>query len=490
MKKVATAIVVCLPFFTLAQQYDLPPFDSVKNELSKASADTNKVNLLWEISRHYYYNNQDSGLFYGEEGLKLAQQLDYKTGIGQAYYNIAMNYQLKGKNHEAIEYFFRAENIYARINGQRKWQARIKEGIGGVYMQIGKNDKALEYQLAALKLREDLNAYQDVAGNLSNIGNIYIMEKNYDKALEYYNKSFKLSQELKDDNGIANSLVNIGCALQGQKKYYSALENFFNARKIYEQLNLPTGISITLGNIGEAYLEMATDTARNERYAVLDNNSANINSAITYLNKAIEISKQNNLVDNIIEFSRYLSNAYEFSGNYKNALANYKEYAAMKDSEMTNSSSVIIANLETEQEREKQKLQLELKETQQKLFITGISFLVAIIAYGLRKFLIQLRSNKTLSKEKKMALDRVAIQKDILIRFSQTQAHDVRGPITTILGLISIFNYDDPADPQNKEILGNIAEVTERLDNTVKKIIKQENELADDERQTSDDLDK
>ena len=50
------------------------------------------------------------------------------------------------------------------------------------------------------------------------------------------------------------------------------------------------------------------------------------------------------------------------------------------------------------------------------------------------------------------------------------QSHEVRGPVTSILGLINIFNTEDPSDPINKQILDNIKEATDKLDEITRRI--------------------
>ncbi len=487
MKKVAAILLVFLPFFTHAQLEGLAFIDSIKTSLPAAKQDTNKVNSLYDLSYAYCAIDPDSAQRYGAMGLKLAQQLGWQPGIGQGYYIAGIINQVKAQYHESLGNFFNALKILEGQGGkEKKLLGRAYEGVGSVYMQTNYLDKALEYQLLALKIREELRDTISIAGNLSNIGNVYYMLQDYGQALQYHFKAQKLFNKLNQKDGIANCLVNIGCVYQAQGNLNKAIENYFNALKVYEGLNNNTGIAATLGNIGETYLALATDTTHSDSRSMLVNNkSAYLAKAVLYLNKAIATSKDNNQLDNISEFSKFLSSAYELSSNYKGALDNYKLYATSRDSVFSNSSKIKIANLETEfnletqrHQIERNQLELTQKQTEQKLYITGITFLMVVIAYVGRKFIKQIRSNQILSKEKKKAMDRIEAQSNVLTNISHTQAHDVRGPITTILGLVSVFNHDDPADPMNKELLDDITEVTLRLDKTVQDIIRQENKLS------------
>ena len=65
----------------------------------------------------------------------------------------------------------------------------------------------------------------------------------------------------------------------------------------------------------------------------------------------------------------------------------------------------------------------------------------------------------------------------MLTDIAYTQAHNLRGPVATILGLVQIYNFDDATDPDNKEIIEGISAVTERLDKTITEVINKENSV-------------
>lgn len=64
-------------------------------------------------------------------------------------------------------------------------------------------------------------------------------------------------------------------------------------------------------------------------------------------------------------------------------------------------------------------------------------------------------------------------QNDILKSIAWTQAHKVRSPVATILGLTQIFNERDPVDPLNKEILQHVQTMALQLDCVIREIVEQ-----------------
>src|ERR687886_26572 len=55
--------------------------DSLKHQLLTAREDTTKVILLALLSRELQRSNPDSAFVVGQQGLKLAQQINYERGI-------------------------------------------------------------------------------------------------------------------------------------------------------------------------------------------------------------------------------------------------------------------------------------------------------------------------------------------------------------------------------------------------------------------------
>lgn len=118
--------------------------------------------------------------------------------------------------------------------------------------------------------------------------------------------------------------------------------------------------------------------------------------------------------------------------------------------------------------------------TQQVYTFTGFAGLILVLLltfFIYRNYETQKKYNELLSKEKKSHLAHIEAQSNVLSDIAYTQAHHIRGPISTILGLVQIFNYEDPADPMNKQVMEWISATTDKLDNVVKEVIAKENKL-------------
>ena len=73
------------------------------------------------------------------------------------------------------------------------------------------------------------------------------------------------------------------------------------------------------------------------------------------------------------------------------------------------------------------------------------------------------------------SLSRLEAQTQLLMEIAAIQSHKVRGPVATLLGLVQVFNFNDFTDPVNAEVMEGVANVTERLDNIVREVIRNVN---------------
>ncbi len=450
--------------------------DSLKNELNKGQKETDEIKILDELSYLLRTTDPDEGIKYGEMELSLATKLGLNNDIADACSQIGLNYQSKSDYPKALEYFYKSQNYYE--------STRNILGIGIVYSNIGvifqaQGDykKALDYALKALKINEQIKRPANIASDLGNIGVLYMLMKDYNKALEYDKKSLALFQELNDKDAIANNLGNIANVYLEMHDYDQSLDYNIKALKLFEEENDKIGIANTLGNTGNLFLNMYRDTsiALNT-----DERTYALKHAIEYLSRAIDTSRIIGQLDNIIEFSLGLSEAYELSDNNKDALKYYKSYEALKDSVYSAASKLQIAQLESKELKDRQlllqKLEILKKRDERVVFISGIVALLAILAFFIRRFYVQRKHNIMLSKEKELHLQRIEKQTNVLADIASMQAHEVRGNVASILGLVRIFNMEDPTDPTNKFVIESVTELTEKLDIAVRDVIKKENE--------------
>lgn len=93
--------------------------------------------------------------------------------------------------------------------------------------------------------------------------------------------------------------------------------------------------------------------------------------------------------------------------------------------------------------------------------------------------LTQYISVETDVTERKRFIERLERQNEQLKKIAWISSHDVRRPVASMLGLISLYDYECPEAPFNKEILHHLNTVTMELDAVIHRIVDKTYELEE-----------
>nr|WP_294936931.1 response regulator [uncultured Flavobacterium sp.] len=86
--------------------------------------------------------------------------------------------------------------------------------------------------------------------------------------------------------------------------------------------------------------------------------------------------------------------------------------------------------------------------------------------------------NETREKTEKRIIDeKLKAQNEKLMEIAFLQSHQIRRPVADILGLISMFNIDNPSDSENLEILSRLERTALDLDTIIREIVKKTSEI-------------
>lgn len=229
MKKIFLFVLLCtIVIITSAQT---PVRDSLEAILSKTTVDTARVNLLIQMSRLQPTIKQS--IAYSNEGLALAQKLNYKAGEASAMELLAGKHRAFGNYSIGLHYALSS----LRIREQTNDTANMFRGyfvIGLVYEEMSDLQNALSYMLKAIR-NSSSNDIQKMAIGSGGIGRVYFKLNKMDSALHYYQKSYEYYNLDKDRFGYYNALTGLG-DLQFRKGnnelaigyYREALQNCFS----------------------------------------------------------------------------------------------------------------------------------------------------------------------------------------------------------------------------------------------------------------------
>lgn len=411
MKKVLFfhLLLLLLPCIHLYASEQQPPvLDSLKEELSFAKDDSNKVQLYYLIAFRYHVINPDSAIIYGNRGVALADKVGWEKGKAKMYNAIGSAYRIKSDYSTALEYFFKSLEINEHI-GARLGMAYNYGNIGIVYKTQKDYNNALKYYTMALEVYRELANRKGISVNLGNIAIIYETLGDYEKSLQYQEQALKINTDADDVQGTAHNLGNIALLYNAMKKYQLAIDHIFRALAINERLGIVNAMANNYRGIGSIYVSMLKDstvaTSRKKQVAP---------EAIIYLKKGQRIAYETGNIKNLMEIHGLLAEVHEWQGSYRNAFESYKKHILFRDSIFSAENAETIAGLITKREldirdreiqlRNKQieldKLAVAKKRNERGFFIAGIILLSAVSVVIFRYYRVQRSSNQLLAKEK------------------------------------------------------------------------------------------
>lgn len=473
-----------IPARSFAELQGKARLDSLIAALPNITNDTLKCRVLYSIAYKCKTTDPNMGIRYANLSLELASTLDDKNNIRRAYIALGLNHQYKSDYELALIYYNKGILLCSESDTTGDYSSIISH-LAVLYQDMGNHDKALEYNLKCLKLDEHAKDSLAIADDLGNIGIVYLQKKDYEKALEYDFRSLELFRSKGHRDGVAHNYGNIGNVYNEYGNYVLALEYDTKALELFRDLGDDGGIAINLGNIGVVYGNVvATMDTGGQASKVLPKGTRQqfLDKAIANLEECIAISRKIEQLDNLVEYSKALSEVYGLKGDHRKALEHYKTYVLFKDSIYSDQNKLRLANLNTDREATLKEKQIQINELQNAnkrkeriIYIVSLCMLGIVVGVIARKFVKQKQRNKLLALERKRNLERIEQQKEVMGDIAYTQAHDVSGEVSTILGLVDVFNTEDHADPDNKVVIDGIGETARKLDAIVKEMIIKEN---------------
>lgn len=376
----------------------------------------------------------------------------------------------------STSYFEEALNS-ARLAKDEDLVAMVKMNLSGNYNSSGDANKAIEYSLAALEIKERNNYLDGICFDYVTVGEIFQNIGNIEKWKLYIQKAYVL----KDDERCAKmtDLVmiynNLGTIAEAEKEYPKALAYYdtmmfvskehdyfegvgisrLNSGLIYQLIGKP-GEALKLANESMQYLGdvpyfiMAVNNVKAELLEELGRNNEALTLALATLhNEELEYYpglKQQCL--GLLYLVNYNLGNYKEAFNWNDSLNTFKNELQEKE------NLKIIEELETKYQTEKKEQQIELLQAENKFrqqekvaFIASLVALLLLAAAGILFYFKKKRENQ---------IQRLVLRQQLLR--SQMNPHF----LFNALGSIQNFMYKNETK-KAAGYLGNFARLTRSI---------------------------
>lgn len=291
-------------------------------------------------------------------GLKIQQEVNDKSGIATSLNNIGLVFNKQGDISEALNYFEKSLKIREEI-GEPGAIANSINNIGLIYLAQNKWKVALNYFQRGLKLYEKTGEKLGISSSLKHIGGIYRTLNDTTLALSYYRKSLKIDQEIGNKYGEADVYNYMGLImLNNSIKHELALEYFQKSLKIRLEINNKKGITEALRNNSNALLFLSNKQKTPALKQIY------FQQAKKYADSSLFISKQLGFPVSLSESEHTLALIYKYIGNYEEALKHFKQYILYNDS--THNQNTRKASVKNQLKYEFERKEAVLRAQQEK----------------------------------------------------------------------------------------------------------------------------
>lgn len=486
-------VLLVLPFLIpkISQSQGL---DNVFKKLLRQNArDSIYIDSLLQSASTMNNSEPAKAIIYFEQAKQLSEAINYKRGIKTAINGIGNGHIVTGHFEEALRQHQQLL-VLARASADSNHEFKALGNLAITYASLMNYDKALVYfrKSLALAAQNQHPMYGSICGNM---GNLFKLTGQLDSAHHYLNLAISTGISNQDYRALAHGLFNLSDVKVQQGELYEALAHIDSAL-IYGR-RIDSKIFEVMGQIS--------------RIEVLDQLGMGI-AHMDELEKYLNIAEEHTYYQSLVSGYKLLANILIKNNQPIKALEAVKKGAAWEREVFNNEKSMQIEKLTAQFELDAKQKEIDIQNLQiakQTYFLYIIScialvaFLVALILY--RYFVSKSKANKKLqqlnvqiSQHREELMHRsnslkkaneeinkinenleltiakrtqkIKEQNEKLVKYAFLSAHEIRGPLSSILGITGMLK-DHPDDEALSKILPQLHDKSKDMDFVIKKMV-------------------
>lgn len=270
--------------------------------------------------------------------------------IAKDYNNISVVYKLMASYEKAIDYNLRALKLAEKHN-DLKISGAINLNLGSLYGAMSRHEESEKYYTKALKELRELKNFDGLTYALVGLASICYYTGDFKKADEYFNQAEENCKENNLDEKLADVYINRSFIELGRENYLRSKKYAFEAKKLYQQLNDNVNVAI-------AYINLQAAHTNAHRYVNSPEFKKVVREGLAFLDSAEAVLQAIPSPEQYIMIYRNKARSYFNLGEIQDADYYQDRYEAIKDS---------VYNLDTRKQIEELKFQYETEKKEQEI---------------------------------------------------------------------------------------------------------------------------
>ena len=463
----------CIVFwFSASQAQANRELDSLLHALPSIETGPRRIDLLNNLASAYTLISIDEAEKYATQAIGHSREANYHSGLAEGYKILGSTYYVKGEHDKAIEYLYEALRLYEATD-DKIGQSDVLNNMAIVFTAREEIDKAYTLSNKSLNLKREIGDSLGVAKVILALAEIYMKQKVVKKGLEFGKDALNRYRLLNDYWGISHAMLQLGKMYHQLKNWPYASGYYYETIRTAAKANDHIQIIEANKHLGRLYLE-----------------ANRLDSSYLYLRRALILAEGKNNKINEMEASRYLAEYFSAVENLDSSLYYTKEASVLEREIFDSQKSQQIATTQMLYEFEKKEQMLTFKEDQiqrQYVAIIGVSMVLILVMlfgyklYGLnennksaRKTLQALnleinKLNENLEEKVQQRTEEIRMQNQKLVEYAFFTAHEVRGPLARILGLVDLVKVKE-LNHEREEIISRLQVSARELDDIIREV--------------------
>lgn len=411
----------------------------LEGRLAAAATPQEKAAALNALSSYWEDKELQQAYELAQAAFALSQANPESDNHFDSLFNLSRTCQRLGELSLALQWALEAKRV-AEILASAQKQALSLGRLGSIYEQLGNYTDSLACNLEALNLAQQAGDHAIQANALNTIGILYNRTGNYRQELATYQRALLVAQAIEDVRSECILYNNIAMAYYSLQEYKLALENAHRGRILAQnQVSgfFETNAICTIADIYEAmgddtqareYLQLGLAAAISQSYHYLAiyahlslgrilSRSGELDTALIHLQTALQMAEQQQSPHEMFQCHEVLASLYKQKGDLAQALYHYEQFHILKETLFNEQSRQTIRNLQVLHQTETARRDAEI--------------------YRLKSEELEAEINRRQTAEEALRQRTLELetQNAELDAFAHTVAHDLKSPLSVLLGL-------------------------------------------------------